>query len=116
MNGFLPRGFKFAAKRKTVVVEVPELECKIILKALSIGQLEQLDNDITNQLALMIVDEQGERIYTTEAEIAELREMDSQIALLLINEASTLNGATAQAVDEALKNSAASRNGDLVSA
>lgn len=116
MSAYLTRGFNFAAKRKTKTVDVPELDCKIILRALSIGQLDELENDITKQLALMIVDENGKRLYCTNEEIDELREIDSQIALRLIKEASELNGATAQAVEEALKNSEASRKDASVTA
>jgi len=111
---YLSRGFDFASKRKIKIVDVPELECKVILKKLSIGQLDELENDITKQLALMIVDEHGDRIYVTPDEIAILREMESEVAMRLLKEASTLNGATAEAVEEAVKNYEASRNGDSV--
>lgn len=101
---FLCRGSVPAVKRKTVTVEVPELECSVILRELSYGQLKQIDDDVAKQLSLMIVDESGERVFSTDEEIAQINEFSAATVTLLIQSAAQLNGISKAAVDEAVKN------------
>lgn len=104
----------FASKRKTVTVEVPELEGSFILRALSLAQLDSLKegeaNNTAKLLAMAIVDEQGQRLYTTEEDIANLSEMSVSVMQLLSNAATTLNGISKEAVEEASKKSKAGQN------
>jgi len=107
----------FAAARKTVRVQVPELDefgvTEIILRELSVKQLGQMDNqDITKQLSLMIVDENGERIFTSDEDLRNLSEMSAKITTRLITAAAKLNGISQAAVDESIKNLLASPNSD----
>lgn len=110
------RGMKLSGKRKTVKVYVEDLDCDVILKQLSIAQMAEITEDVTLQLATMIVDEAGERIYVTDEEILELKELSHATAKLLIMEAAKLNGVSKEAMETALKNSAASRSVGSVSA
>ena len=108
---YLNRDLKFLSKRKTVEVEIPELECKVILRELSfielrkIGQNGTTDNDDqTTLLAMMIVDQNGNRVYTTEEDLKNLAEMPFRIWLKLVQAANELNTQSAQAQEEILKN------------
>jgi hypothetical protein len=98
------RELRLASARKTVTVDIPELECAVILKELSIAQLGNLDNDTVKQLAMMIVDEQGNRIYTSEEDLANLAELSASVSTRLLVAAAKLNGISQSAVDESVKN------------
>lgn len=111
-NGkILGRDFNFAAKRGTVVVPCPELECSIILRELSLAQLKEVDKDDTAaQLALMIVDESGERVFKTAEDMANLNGMSASISTRLLKAAAKLNGVSVEAIEEAVKKSMASQS------
>jgi hypothetical protein len=103
------RRIDFAGKRKTVSVEVPELETTIRLRALSVAQLQALqENDPQNGIRLLswaIVDESGQRIYgDTESDLAELKEMSVTVSRLLIDELNRLHGISSAATDATVKN------------
>ena len=104
MNKILSRDLSLAAARKTITVEIPELECAVILRELSLAQLSKLDNDTVHQLAMMIVDENGERLYTTDEDLANLAEMSAGVSTRLLVAAAKLNGISQTAVDESIKN------------
>lgn len=110
MSNTLGREAILAAKRKTVSVECPELGGAVVLKELSISQLQKLDKDVTAQLAQMIVDETGNRLFTTAEEIIALGELSAGVTTRLIQAAARLNGVAQSAVDEAVKNLLASPN------
>ena len=106
----------FASGRKTVTVEVPELDTSFRLRALSMGQMNSLktgdDDSGVKQLALSIVDESGLRIYTSDEDIPNLREMSLGVFKLLIGELNKLHGITKEDTEEAVKKLEASRNTD----
>jgi hypothetical protein len=102
----------FAALRKTISVDVPALNVTVLLRELSIAQLRGIENDLTKQLALMIVNEAGDRVFKTKEDMEKLSELSAAAGTLLIKEAGKLNGVSKQAMDDALKNSEAGRNGD----
>jgi hypothetical protein len=102
----------FAALRKTISVDVPDLNVRVLLRELSIAQLRGIENDLTKQLALMIVNEAGDRVFKTKEDMEKLSELSAAAGTLLIKEAGKLNGVSKQAMDDALKNSEAGRNGD----
>lgn len=109
MSKTIERGINFAAARKLVTVPVPELDCMIILRELSVSQLRAIDrDDVPGQLAQMIVDENGARIFTTPEDIANLAEMSATVSTRLILAAARLNGISQAAVDESVKNLLAS--------
>lgn len=106
----------FGAKRKTITVDVPELEGSFRLRALSMAQWKQLreagaDNGL-HQLAAAIIDESGTPMYTAE----ELYEMSGTTFTVLIDKLNELHGVTPQAMDDTVKKSEASLNTDSVSA
>jgi hypothetical protein len=107
-----------AAKLRTEEVECPELGGAVLLRELTIGQLKQLNpNDPTQHLALMIVDEGGSRIFHSEADVRQLGTvLSAAVAKRLMTAAAKLNGIDQASIDEAVKNSAASLNGDSASA
>jgi hypothetical protein len=113
------RGMDLGAfTRKTVRVEIPETDCVVILRELSSSEVAGMEKnkDIPHQLALMIVDEQGQRIFQTEEEIQNLGEnMGFSTAILLMKEGAKLNGISKEALDDAIKNSAASLRADSAS-
>ena len=100
----LNRSMNLAQMRKTVDVECPEWSLQVRLRELSAGQLPQLDQDVSKQLALMIVDDNGDRIYVTPEQIDQLREMPAMLQQRLLEAAAELNGMTPKAADEAIKN------------
>ena len=100
----LDRSMSLARARRIITVEAPEWDCVVRLRELSAGQLRDLDADVSKQLSLMIVNDEGERIYTTDEDIAELREMSAVLQNRLLTAAATLNGVSQAAVDEAIKN------------
>jgi hypothetical protein len=114
---FITRDFKFASARKTIEVDCrPELEATIRLRALAVGQMKQLQSDSTSTLALMIVDEEGRQLYTTEEDLQNLAEMPLSLANRLMEQAAELNGISKAAMETARKNSQASTSGASVSA
>lgn len=106
----------FGAKRKTITVDVPELETSFRLRALSMAQWKQLresgaDNGL-HQLASAIIDENGQPAYTVD----ELYEMTGTTFTVLIDKLNELHGVTPEAMSVAVKKSEASLNTDSVSA
>lgn len=115
-NGHSNGKIDFAARRKTVTVEVPELETSFRLRALSMAQWKELresqsDNGL-HQLAAAIIDENGQTQYTAE----ELYEMSGTTFSTLIDALNSLHGVTQQAMDATVKKSEASLSTDSVSA
>jgi hypothetical protein len=110
-NGkYLDRQMNFEARRKTKTVDIPEWGCAVILRELSIAEAQQLltdpaMRDPARQLALSIVDENGQRLFTSDDDIANLARMSSTVAARLIEQATELNGFSAAAVEAAKKNS-----------
>lgn len=95
----------FGAKRKTITVEVPELETSFRLRALSMAQWKQLresgaDNGL-HQLAAAIIDENGQPAYTVD----ELYEMTGTTFTVLIDKLNELHGVTPAATEDIKKNS-----------
>lgn len=109
----------FAAARKTVDVEAPE--GLIRLRALSVAQLQSLSGEeafnVAKQLAMAIVDpETGQRIYTTDEDLDNLKEMSVTTSKLLIDALNDLHGVSPAAVEATVKNYAAGKNGASASA
>lgn len=98
------RDILLASSRKTVKVDVPELDCEIILKELSVAQLNSIDKDATKQLAMMIVDAEGNRVFETEEDVRALSELSATIFMRLMTAAAKLNGIGQAAIDESIKN------------
>jgi hypothetical protein len=111
----LGRGQKLASKRKTITVEIPELECSVILRELSWKGVVDSEGDLSKRLALMIVDETGELVYQTPEEIESLADISAAAYARLIMEAGKLNKSTADAVEGMAKNSQASPDGSSAS-
>lgn len=112
MNKTLTRGVNLGAARKTVKVDAPELDCEIILRELSVAQITAIDKDVIKQLALMIVDETGQRIFTTDEDMANLAELSASVSTRLLMAAAKLNGIGQAAMDESIKNLLASPSAD----
>lgn len=111
----LTRNIRFADILRTVPVEIEHPECTVLLRELTVSQLSLLDNDIPKQLAMMIVDETGTRIFTTAEDIENLRQMNAGMSTRLMIAAAKLNGVGQAAVDETVKNLLASPNVGSVS-
>lgn len=112
----LARGFDWASLRNTVTVEPPRLGQSVILRQLSVTQWAILGEDIVQQLAFSIVDEAGQRIFTTDEDIKNLSEMPADIGKFIVGEMVKLNGASQESVDAVLKNSEASLSSASVTA
>jgi len=109
MSKTLAREFKFAAALRTERVECPELDGAFILRELTAAQaLDMKGASPIAQLALMIVDENGDRIFTTPEDIENLSNLSITITNRLLLVASRLNGIGQAAVDDAIKNLLAS--------
>jgi len=100
----LNRSMNLAQRRRTVTVEAPEWDVQIRLRELAAGQLRELDQDVSKQLSLMIVDDAGTRIYQTDEDVAELREMPALLQQRLLEAAAKLNGLGSAATEETIKN------------
>lgn len=112
----LRRGVDPAKTCKTRKVDIPDSEYSVILRQLSIGQMEAIKEDVAKQLALMIVDEHGELQFTSEDEIQQLRGISHTAAAFLLQQAAELNGVSKEAAEAALKNFKASPNADSATA
>lgn len=95
--------------RKTVRVELPETDCTVILREMGYGQLMSLDTDedrrdVVKQLAMMIVNEDGDLIFTTPEDLKRLAELGRKAIVTLAEAAGTLNGSSKEASEELTKN------------
>lgn len=100
-----------ASELKTQKVFCPELGGSVILRELTAGQISDIRSnadlgaDIPFQLSLMIVDEEGNLLFSDKQGIALLRhKLKASAAMRLIAEANKLNKETEEAVDEVVKN------------
>lgn len=97
--------------RKTATVELPEAGCSVILRQISTAEwLELGPNDGIKQLAYSIVDEQGQRIFTTDDDLQALADLPSMIGKPLILAMIDLNGASKEAAEAISKNSEAGQS------
>ncbi len=104
----------FAARRKTIDVEVPELECMFTLRALSVEQLRriaEMKDDVSGsikELFYAIVDkETGQRKFTTPEDLLNLTEMSFSVGRILQEALNRLHGVTKEAVEDTVKKSEA---------
>lgn len=104
----------FAAQRRIVTVEIPELQGSFRLRQLSVSHLNTVSTDapdrLSRLLALAIVDDNGEQIYKSEEDIANLKEMSISIFNPLIDAYNDLMGFSQKKVDDTTKKSEASLN------
>lgn len=124
-NGNLFRpGMNFASTRKTIKIPV-DIDGQIvtlIMKELSAGLADVLTEEgvekqtLVEQLAQMIVDEQGQRLFNTSDEINQLNAMGFELLLRLHKAGRDLNGVSKEKVDDTIKNSEPGRNGVSASA
>lgn len=109
----------FASKRKIKSIDVEDdaLEggASFRLQSLNVGQLGGLKEgsvtDTAQLLALSIVDDAGQQLYTVD----EIREMPLSIYTPLMQVMNELNGITAKAIEDAAKKSGASQTTDSAS-
>ena len=103
----------FAAMEKFTTVEFPELGGSFRLRSLIVNDIKYMrdgdERDLAKQLAFAIVDDAGERIYTTDEDIENLRRMPLTIFQPLINALNALHGIGKAEVSEIVKNSEASQ-------
>lgn len=118
-----------AADRRTRTVHVPEWGGDVIIASMSgaardawelwIGdarQRGQFNNVRARLLSACIVDESGQRIFTSEADIEALGSKDSMVLDRLFEVARELNGLTDDAIEAAKKNSSHGLSADSGSA
>jgi hypothetical protein len=102
------------AKRKTVTVDMPELELSITLREMTYRQFHDGAKDLNSQFALSIVDdENGELVYESgdafnEKFVLELPLTGAAVMERLTQAFLTLHGATKEALEEMSKKSEAS--------
>lgn len=97
-----------ARKRRTIRVRVEEWESDITLRALSVGQIREVEKisapeaEIRGiyQLSHAIVDDNGETIYTPE----DLMELSPNACAFLVSELAKLHVSTPSEVEETVKN------------
>jgi len=85
----------FASLRKTTTVDIPEMGGIVYLRQLTISEFKNVEgaaDDMARLLSYVIIDESGQRIYTTEGDIANLGEMPASIAQRLLTASNKLNG------------------------
>lgn len=109
----------WAAKRKTKDIYIDEIEETITIRALSASQLDGLSDEDRSKtvtlMALSIVDKDLQRIYVTDEDMAELKEMSIAVRKQISDEIGLLNGFSKEAIDEAKKKSSVSLSTDSVS-
>lgn len=94
----------FAARRKTVKVDIPELGGYYNLRAICAGDIVMPGSrDLIQQLAMCIVDDEGTRIYGDE-DADNLRQMSPQIFQRLVDAFNELHGIAPGAGDQTVKN------------
>jgi hypothetical protein len=117
MGRILGADIQFAQYLKTVTVELPEYECAVILRQLNCGQSLTLDpKNIVLYVAMMIVDENGNRVFTTDEDLANLANMSSLVFDRILTAANELNAASEKAMETTVKNSPPSLSEVSVSA
>ena len=98
----------FRGRLKTSSVEIPELGGSVRLREIESRQLAAIRNepayDEFAELARCIVDDNDQRIYTTEEDIDNLRNMGISIFRPLFAAMQELNGVGAKAAEETQKN------------
>ena len=107
MSKYLSSDVVFAKARKTEEVYIPELGCTVILRELSVKQLAEIaleKSDPVRQLAMMIVDESGELLFTTPGQIENLAEMSASVSAKLFDVLNKMTGVSTAGQDELLKN------------
>jgi len=118
-NGNGTGRINWAAKRKTKDIYIDEIEDTVKIRALSASQLDGLSDEDRSKtvtlMALSIVDKDLQRIYTTDEDMAELKEMSIAVRKQISDEIGLLNGFSKEAIDEAAKKSVASQSTDSVS-
>lgn len=119
MSNTLGKIDSFADKRKIITVDIPEFGGSFRLRELKYEQTQTVDADdpqrLFKLLSLAIVDDAGQRIYTTDEDIANLSEMGMGAFNALVDAAGELNGITAKAAENTAKKSEASQTSDSAS-
>lgn len=113
--------FRSKRRTKTFTVDLPDMGATIhVLKGTwaLVGRLDSLEPEkLPERIAMLIVNADGEQMFTTPEDIQELREsMTLKDMSFVMEQWATENGVTKEAIERALKNSVASQNGVSVSA
>jgi hypothetical protein len=114
---YLTRATDLRAFLKTMTVDIPELEQTVILKQLALSQHRVVQTgDPIQILAAMIVDAEGNRVYTGADGIRALDDMPLSVSNRLIKAAIDMMGLSKEAAELLEKNSERNPNGDSRSA
>jgi hypothetical protein len=102
---YLTVNVDFAKACRRTKLEIPELECTIIIQELNVAQLSQIKTgDLVGQLAMMIVDEDGHTIFNTPQELARLAKMPSHISEQIFETFKKFTATNEEVQQEILKN------------
>jgi hypothetical protein len=100
----LGRGVDLTQLRRVVKIDIPGLPWSVYIRELSVNEFENLPTTVEEQLALILVNEDGERLYQTPEEQQSLKNISLGVTRFLLSEGMKVNGATAEMVDSAIKN------------
>lgn len=109
------RGMSPSVMSRTFTIDIPGTDYAVRVRELSAEELDALPADIYAQLAALLVDDNGEHVFTDPADPA-LKQFSYGVMKHIITETTKLNGATPEAIEAALKNSAAGLSTASVSA
>lgn len=103
---YLNRSIQFLKARKTREIPLPELGdgYAVIIRELSVSQMTEIDRNLVKQLAMMIIDAEGNQVYRTEEDLANLAEMPAWISTRIFEAANEMSGVSPAAREEILKN------------
>ncbi len=110
-----------AAKRKTVSVDLPDLGMSVNILKGSWSTLQAVqklkDDEVPKQIALILADEEGNALLTSEEDIARIGEILTLTDMnLILDTWRDVNGLSKAKMEETTKNSSASTTGDSASA
>lgn len=100
------RGMSPAVMSRTFTIDIPGTDYSVKVRELSADELDALPADIYAQLAALIVDDNGERVFSDPADPI-LRQFSYGVMRHIVTETTKLNGVSPEAIEAALKNSAA---------
>ncbi len=110
-----------SAKRKTVSVDLPDLGMSVNILKGSWSTLQAVqklkDDQVPEQIALILADEEGKPLFTSAEDIARVGEILTLTDMnLILDTWRDINGLSKAKIEETIKNSPASTKSDSLTA
>jgi len=97
-------------------LDIPGTVYTVHVRELGLDEFDNLPKNLPEQLALMIVDENGQLQYTTPEDVERLKKLSLGVMRFIVTEVARLHGASPDAIEAAIKNYKPTPSADSVSA